>query len=91
MINFKIPARKCFVTAVNNIPYANSFFFARKGQNEPKPVNIYKISTVLRVHYLNLTVNETNTVQIAQTRLQMHCCTPCSDATHIWNFTMQIT
>ena len=78
MINFNIFAHKYFVTAVNNKPHANSFF-ARKGQNEPKSVNVDKISTLVHVHYINLTVNETNTVQIAQIRLRMHYCTP-SDA-----------
>ena len=49
--------------------------------DEPKSVNIDKISTALHVHYLNLIqVNYLNTVQIAQIQAYNFKCTPCSDA-----------
>ena len=48
--------------------------------DEPKSVNIDKISTALHVYYLNLIVNYLNTVQIAQTQAYNFECTPCSDA-----------
>ena len=48
--------------------------------NEPKSVNIDKISTALHVYYLNLIVNYLNTVQIAQIQAYNFECTPCSDA-----------
>ena len=47
--------------------------------DEPKSVNIYKISTALHVYYLNLIVNYLNTVQIAQIQAYNFECTPCSD------------
>ena len=48
--------------------------------DEPKSVNIDKISTALHVYYLNLIVNHLNTVQIAQIQAYSFECTPCSDA-----------
>ena len=48
--------------------------------DEPKSVNIDKISTALHVYYLNLIVNYLNTVQIAQIQAYNFKCTPCSDA-----------
>ena len=48
--------------------------------DEPKSVNIDKMSTVLHVYCLNLTVNYLNTVQIAQIQAYNFECTPCSDA-----------
>ena len=48
--------------------------------DEPKSVNIDKISTALHVYYLNLIVNYLNTVQIAQIQAYNFECTPCSDA-----------
>ena len=47
--------------------------------DEPKSVNIDKISTALHVYYLNL-INYLNAVQIAQTQAYNFECTPCSDA-----------
>ena len=47
--------------------------------DEPKSVNIDKISTALHVYYLNLIVNYLNTVQIAQIQAYNFECTPCSD------------
>ena len=53
--------------------FQRSFQFSpRKGQNEPNSVNIDKITTALHVHYLNLIVNEPNTVQIAQMQIRAH-------------------
>ena len=49
--------------------------------DEPKSVNIDKISTALHVYYLNLIVNYLNTVQIAQIQAYNFECTPCLDAT----------
>ena len=43
--------------------------------DEPKSVNIDKISTALHIYYLNLIVNYLNTVQIAQIQaynIRMH-------------------
>ena len=48
--------------------------------DEPKLVNIDKISTALHVYYLNLIVNYLNTVQIDQIQAYSFECTPCSDA-----------
>ena len=48
--------------------------------DEPKSVNIDKISTALHVYYLNLIVNYLNAMQIAQIPYNFEC-TPCSDAT----------
>ena len=48
--------------------------------DEPKSVNIDKISTALHVYSLNLIVNYLNTVQIAQIQAYNFKCTPCSDA-----------
>ena len=48
--------------------------------DEPKSVNIDKISTALHVYYLNLNVNSLNAVQIAQIQAYSFECTPCSDA-----------
>ena len=48
--------------------------------DEPKSVNINKISTALHVYYLNLIVNYLNTVQIAQIQAYNVECTHCSDA-----------
>ena len=48
--------------------------------DEPKLVNIDKISTALHVYYLNLIVNYLNTVQIAQIQAYNFECSPCSDA-----------
>ena len=48
--------------------------------DQPKSVNIDKISTALHVYYLNLIVNYLNTVQIAQIQAYNFECTPCSDA-----------
>ena len=45
--------------------------------DEHKSVNIDKISTALRVYYLNLNVNQLNTVQIAQIQAYSFECTPC--------------
>ena len=47
--------------------------------DEPKWVNIDKISTALHVYYVNLIVNYRNTVQIAQIQAYNFECTPCSD------------
>ena len=48
--------------------------------DEPKLVNIDKISTARHVYYLNVIVNYLNTVQIAQIQAYNFECTPCSDA-----------
>ena len=48
--------------------------------DEPKSVNIHKISTALHAYYLNLIVNYLNTVQIAQIQAYNFECIPCSDA-----------
>ena len=48
--------------------------------DEPKSVNIDKISTALHVYNLNLIVNYLSTVQIAQIQAYNFECTPCSDA-----------
>ena len=48
--------------------------------DEPKSVDIDKISTSLHVYYLNLNVNQLNTVQIAQIQAYSFKCMPCSDA-----------
>ena len=48
--------------------------------DEPKSVNIDKISTALHVYYLNLIVNYLHTVQIAQIQAYNFECTLCSDA-----------
>ena len=48
--------------------------------DEPKLVNIDKISTALHVYYLNVIVNYLNTVEIAQIQAYNFECTPCSDA-----------
>ena len=48
--------------------------------DEPKSVNIDKISTALHVYYLNLIVNYLNTVQIAQIQAYNFECTLCSNA-----------
>ena len=47
--------------------------------DEPKSVNIHKISTALHVYYLNLIVNYLNTVQVAQVQAYNFEWTPCSD------------
>ena len=48
--------------------------------DEPKSVNIDKMSTTLHVYYLNFIVNYLNTVQIAQIQAYNFECAPCSDA-----------
>ena len=48
--------------------------------DEPKSVNIDKISTARHVYYLNVIVNYLNTVQIAQIQAYNFESTPCSDA-----------
>ena len=48
--------------------------------DEPKLVNIDKISTAVHVYYLNVIVNYLNTMQIAQIQAYNFECTPCSDS-----------
>ena len=47
--------------------------------DKPKLVNVDKITTAQHVYYLNLNVNQLNTVEMSQHR-QTASHTPCSDA-----------
>ena len=71
MINFKILTQKYLITADNNIPHVNSFSL-RKDEDEPKSVNLDKISTALHVYRLHFIAKSPNTVKSAQKQLRMH-------------------
>ena len=62
---------------MSNIRFMGPFMVPN---DEPKSVNIDKISTALHVYYLNFIVNYLNTEQIPQIQAYNFKCNPCSDA-----------
>ena len=52
--------------------HTRTVFSLRKGEDEPKSVNLDKISTALHVYRLNFIAKSPNTVKSAQKQLRMH-------------------
>ena len=62
---------KILITADNNIHHTRTVFSLRKGEEEPKSVNLDKISTALHVYRLNFIAKSPNTVKSAQKQLRI--------------------